>query len=301
MTPGGRGRRKRARHRTATRLWHKLVHAKEADGRRSVNFESGSRRFRALFISDVHLGSRGCQAQQLIDFLRDHDAETIYLVGDIVDGWQLRASWYWPQPHNDVVQKLLRKARKGARIIYLPGNHDEFLRDYFGTHFGGIEVMDRAIHVSPQGRRYLVIHGDHFDLVVTQARWLALLGDKAYDFALFANRLFNAARKRLGFGYWSLSQWAKLKVKNAVSYIGEFEKTLVAEARRHAADGVICGHIHHATMHHDYGIHYVNCGDWVESCTAIAEHDDGRLEIIRWTDRAAVAAPRPVAIPQRAA
>ena len=234
----------------------------------------------------MHLGTRGCQAERLLDFLRCHDAETIYLVGDIVDGWRCARAGTGRRAHNDVVQKLLRKARKGARIVYVPGNHDEFLRDYYGTHFGGIEVVENAIHEGADGRRYLVIHGDHFDLVVTQARWLALLGDKAYDFAIVVNRLFNAVRRRLGFPYWSLSQWAKLKVKNAVSYIGDFEKTLVAEARRHDVDGVICGHIHHAAIHDDFGIRYVNCGDWVESCTAIAEHHDGRFEIVVWTDTA---------------
>jgi UDP-2,3-diacylglucosamine pyrophosphatase LpxH len=245
--------------------------------------EGGLRHFRALFISDVHLGARGCQAELLLDFLRYHDADTIYLVGDIVDGWRLRSSWYWPQAHNDVVQKLLRKARKGARMIYVPGNHDEFLREYYGTHFGGIEVAERYIHLGADGRRYLVIHGDHFDLVVTQARWLAHLGDYAYTAAIAVNRVFNNLRRRFGFGYWSLSQWAKHKVKNAVNYIGEFEKTLVIEARRNAADGVICGHIHHAAIHNKFGITYLNCGDWVESCTAIAEHPDGRFEIVTWT------------------
>jgi UDP-2,3-diacylglucosamine pyrophosphatase LpxH len=239
--------------------------------------------FRALFISDVHLGARGCQADRLLDFLRWHDADMIYLVGDIVDGWALRSGWYWPQTHNDIVQKLLRKARKGARIIYVPGNHDEFMREYYGTHFGGIEVVENTIHVAKDGQRYLVIHGDLFDLVVTQARWLALLGDKAYDFALVVNRVFNEVRRKLGFGYWSLSQWAKLKVKNAVSYIGEYEKTLVSEAQRHSAEGVICGHIHHAAIHDEFGIRYINCGDWVESCTAIAEHPDGQFELITWT------------------
>jgi len=245
--------------------------------------EGGMRHFRALFISDVHLGARGCQADLFLDFLRHHDADIIYLVGDIIDGWRLRSAWYWPQAHNDVVQKLLRKARKGARVIYVPGNHDEFLREYYGTHFGGIEVAERYIHYGADGRRYLVIHGDHFDLVVTQARWLAHLGDYAYTLAIVINRIFNNLRRRFGFGYWSLSQWAKRKVKNAVNYIGEFEKTLVIEARRNAADGVICGHIHHATIHDDFGVTYINCGDWVESCTAIAEHPDGRFEIIMWT------------------
>jgi len=242
-----------------------------------------SRRLRTLFISDVHLGARGCQADKLLDFLRWHEADSIYLVGDIVDGWSLRSGWFWPQSHNDVVQKLLRQARKGVRIVYVPGNHDEFLRDYCGTHFGGIEVKESAIHVGADGRRYLVIHGDHFDLVVTQARWLALLGGKAYDWAIVANRLFNAMRRRLGFPYWSLSQWGKLKVKNAVNYIGDFEKTLAVEAQRQDVQGVICGHIHHAAIHDHLGIRYVNCGDWVENCTAIAERHDGHLEIIRWT------------------
>jgi UDP-2,3-diacylglucosamine pyrophosphatase LpxH len=255
---------------------------------------SGTSHFRSLFISDVHLGTRGCQAERLLDFLRYHDADVIYLVGDIVDGWQLRSSWYWPQAHNDVVQKLLRKGRKGARLIYVPGNHDEFLRGYYGTHFGGIEVVESAIHESPDGRRYLVIHGDCFDLVVTQARWLALLGDKAYEFAILVNRLFNAVRRRLGFPYWSLSQWAKLKVKNAVSYIGEFEKTLVVEAERQHVNGVICGHIHKAAIHDDFGIRYINCGDWVESCTAVAEHYDGRFEIITWTPTTYETEPEPV-------
>lgn len=241
------------------------------------------RTFRTLFLSDLHLGARGCQADKILDFLRLHDADTIYLVGDIVDGWALKSHWFWPQAHNDVVQKLLRKARKGARIVYVPGNHDEFLRDYCGTHFGGIEVAEQAIHEAADGRRYLVVHGDHFDLVVTQARWLALLGDRAYDTAIMLNRHFNTARRALGFPYWSLSQWLKMKVKNAVSYIGDYERALAADARRHGADGIVCGHIHHAAIHDEFGVRYVNCGDWVESCTAVAEHADGRLEIIRWT------------------
>jgi UDP-2,3-diacylglucosamine pyrophosphatase LpxH len=234
----------------------------------------------------VHLGSRGSQAEALLDFLRHYEADLIYLVGDIVDGWQLKSTWYWPQAHNDVVQKFLRQARKGVRIVYVPGNHDEFLRDYYGTHFGGIEVAETVMHEGADGRRYLVIHGDHFDLVVTQARWLALLGSKAYDLAIVINRVFNAVRRRLGFGYWSLSQWAKLKVKNAVNYIGEFEKTLVAEAHRRDAHGVICGHIHHAAIRDQDGVRYLNCGDWVESCTAIVEHFDGRFEIVTWNEEA---------------
>ena len=239
--------------------------------------ELPERRFRTLFISDVHLGARGSQADRLLDFLRTHDADTIYLVGDIVDGWALQSNWYWPQSHNDFVQKLLRKARKGAKVIYVPGNHDEFLRNYYGTHFGGIDVVENTIHTGVDGRRYLVIHGDIFDLVVQNARWLAHLGDKAYDFAIQMNRLVNFFRRMFGVPYWSLSQWAKLKVKNAVNYIGAFEQTLAAEARRHGADGVICGHIHYATIRDEHGIRYMNCGDWVESCTALVEHEDGRF------------------------
>jgi UDP-2,3-diacylglucosamine pyrophosphatase LpxH len=241
------------------------------------------RHFRTLFLSDFHLGSRGCQARLLLDFMRFHDAETIFLVGDIVDGWRLRRGWYWPQEHNDVVQKFLRKARKGSRVVYIPGNHDEFLRDYIGSQFGGIELVDRAIHVTADGRRLLVIHGDQFDVVVRHSRWLAHIGDKAYGTVLVLNTLFNRARRRLGFGYWSLSAYLKLKVKNAVNYIGAFEEALAGEARREGADGVVCGHIHHARIGDFSGFHYVNTGDWVESCSAVAEHHDGRLEIIRWT------------------
>jgi UDP-2,3-diacylglucosamine pyrophosphatase LpxH len=244
---------------------------------------SNPRRFRALFISDVHLGTRGCQAGKLLDFLRVHSAESIYLVGDIVDGWQLKSTWYWPQLQNDIVQKILRHARKGARVVYVPGNHDEFLRQYYGTHLGGIEVVENTIHEGADGRRYLVIHGDIFDLVVKHARWLALLGDHAYDAAIAVNRIFNAGRRLFGFPYWSLSQWLKLKVKNAVNYIGEYERALAAEAHCYNVDGVIYGHIHHAAIHDHFGIRYINCGDWVESCTAVAEHMDGRFEIITWT------------------
>jgi UDP-2,3-diacylglucosamine pyrophosphatase LpxH len=258
-----------------------------------------TRRYRALFISDVHLGTRGCQADKLLDFLRHHEADTIYLVGDIVDGWALRSSWYWPQTHNDVVQKLLRQARKGARVIYIPGNHDEFLRSYYGTHFGGIEVVENAIYVSAAGSRFLVVHGDMFDLVVTQARWLALLGDKAYEFALTANRLFNVLRRVFGVPYWSLSKWAKHKVKNAVNFIGAFEKALATEAKHHNVAGVICGHIHTPAIHDEFGLRYINCGDWVESCTAVAERDDGEFELITWT-RTGESDREPAVVPAQA-
>ena len=251
----------------------------------SLPFEQkrdGSHRVRTLFLSDVHLGTKGCQAEKLLDLLAHFDADTIYLVGDIVDGWQLKSGWYWPQSHNDVVQKLLRKARKGARIVYVPGNHDEFLRDYYGRHLGGIDVVESAIHTAADGRRYLVIHGDLFDLVIRHARWLALLGSHAYDVAIWLNTYFNAVRRALGLTYWSLSRWVKLKVKNAVNFIGEFERTLTSEARRRGADGVICGHIHHPVIRAERDLTYVNCGDWVESCTAVVEHFDGTLQIVEW-------------------
>ena len=247
--------------------------------------KSGVRHLRSLFISDVHLGTRGCQAELLLEFLKCHEAETIYLVGDIIDGWRLRRSWYWPQSHNDVAQKLLRKARKGARIVYVPGNHDEFLRDYIGTHFGGIDVRQQIVHRTADGRKLLVTHGDHFDVVVRHARWLAFLGDWAYTTALGVNTYVNIVRRRLGFSYWSLSAWAKLKVKNAVNFIGAFEEALAREARRTGVDGVICGHIHCAAMHDRFGVAYFNCGDWVESCTALVENEDGSFEVIHWTER----------------
>ena len=261
----------------------------------------GSRWFRAIFISDVHLGTRSCQAERLLDFLRYHDADTIYLVGDIVDGWQLRNGWFWPQSHNDVIQKLLRKARKGSRLIYIPGNHDEFLREFYGTHFGGVEVVEKHVHVGDDGRRYLVIHGDHFDLVVKHARWLALLGDHAYRFTLLLNTVLNGFRRRVGLPYWSVSQWAKLKVKNAVNYISAFERTLAVEACRHQTAGVICGHIHHAAICDVETIRYINCGDWVESCSAVVERQDGAFEIIYWTRDARSVEPETELVEARAA
>ncbi len=254
-------------------------------GASDVSEEPEATRFRTLFLSDVHLGKRGCQADLLIDFLKHHDADTIYLVGDIIDGWSLRGGWHWPQAHNDVVQKLLRKVRKGARTVFLPGNHDEFARAYLGLTFGGVEVMDSAVHEMADGRRFLVIHGDQFDIVVAHARWLALLGDWAYEAALFSNTHFNRLRRWFGFPYWSFSAWAKLKVKDAVKFIGSFEKELAEEARRRGAQGVVCGHIHHAAIRDIDGITYVNTGDFVESCSAVVEHFDGRLEILHWLSK----------------
>ncbi len=241
------------------------------------------RRFRTLFISDIHLGSRAAKAEFLIDFLRTHEAERIYLVGDIVDGWRLKRSWHWPQSHNDVVQKLLRQARKGTEIVYIAGNHDEFLRDFQGTHFGGIVVADRAVHEAADGRRYLVIHGDQFDVVVHNARFIAYLGDKAYDFAIQVNRIVARIRRALGWPYWSFSSWAKVRVKKAVNFISSFQDVVAQEARRTQVHGVICGHIHHAAIETLGDIRYMNTGDWVESCTALVEDFDGCFKIISWT------------------
>ncbi|MGE5768631.1 MAG: UDP-2,3-diacylglucosamine diphosphatase [Bacteroidota bacterium] len=251
-------------------------------------------RFRTVFISDIHLGTRGCKADYLLDFLRHTDCETLYLVGDIFDGWRLKRTWYWPQAHNDVVQKLLRKVRKGMRLIYVPGNHDEVLRGYLGMHFGGVEVTKQAIHETADGKRLLVIHGDEFDGVVKYARWLALLGDWAYVTMLEVNTWFNFLRRKLGFGYWSLSAYLKHRVKNAVQFIGNFEEAVVAEARRQGVDGVVCGHIHTAEMRMIDGVLYVNDGDWVESCTAVVEHMDGRLEILPWAELRALPMLKPV-------
>ena len=244
--------------------------------------DEATHRYRTIFLSDLHLGTRNSQTDLLLDFLKHNDADIIYLVGDIIDGWQLKRGWYWPQSHNDVLQKILRKARKGAKVIYVPGNHDEFAREYTGMFFGGIEVLDRTIHTTADGKKLLVIHGDQFDIVVCNARWLAYLGDWAYDTAIFINTWYNHARRLLGAGYWSFSAWAKMKVKNAVNFIGDFEKTLSAEAKKLSLDGVVCGHIHHATIKTIDDMQYINIGDFVESCTAIAEHEDGRLEIIHW-------------------
>jgi UDP-2,3-diacylglucosamine pyrophosphatase LpxH len=254
----------------------------------TTSFEAKPVRYRALFISDIHLGTRASQAHAFLDFLRHHEAEAIYLVGDIVDFWRVKRGAVWLQSHNDVLQKLLRKVRKGTRVFFIPGNHDEAMRDYCGMTFGGIEIRHDIVHTAADGRRYLVMHGDEFDVVVRYARWLAFLGDRSYEFALWCNHPLNWLRRRFGFGYWSLSQYLKLRVKSAVSFIGEFEHALAEEARRRNVDGVICGHIHHAADRLIDGVRYLNCGDWVESCTALAEDDRGRIRLIRWHGAAAL-------------
>jgi UDP-2,3-diacylglucosamine pyrophosphatase LpxH len=244
---------------------------------------ASARQYRAIWLSDIHLGTRGCKADFLLDFLRWNDSEFLYLVGDIVDGWRLRRSWYWTQSHNDVIQKLLRKARKGTKVTYIPGNHDEWLRDYTEIELGGVKVVDEAIHETADGRRLLIIHGDAYDGVVKYARWLALLGDWAYNLMIWLNTHFNRLRRRLGYPYWSLSAYLKGKVKNAVVYVGNFAEAVADEARRRGVDGVVCGHIHKAEIRDVDGLLYCNDGDWVESLSALVETLEGELKVVYWT------------------
>ena len=244
---------------------------------------ASTRHYRTIWISDIHLGTPGCQALYLLDFLKHNESDTLYLVGDILDGWQLRKNWYWPQSHNDVVQKLLRKARKGTHVVYVPGNHDSMARQFIGLAFGDITVADEVIHVTADGQRLLVTHGDLFDGVMQHARWLAYLGDSLYTLTLLLNRWFNWVRSHFGYPYWSLSQYLKHKVKNAVSFITAFEKVMTEEAKRQQCDGVVCGHIHQAEIRRIDGLLYCNDGDWVESLSALVETANGQLEIIYWT------------------
>ncbi|MEI6804511.1 MAG: UDP-2,3-diacylglucosamine diphosphatase [Burkholderiales bacterium] len=252
-----------------------------------------AQRLRAIFISDIHLGTAGCQADALLDFLKHHPSDYLYLVGDIVDGWQLRRRWFWPQAHNDIVQKLLRRARKGCKVIFIPGNHDEFARGFIGHQFGGIEVQDEAIHTTATGRTLWVTHGDYFDGVIQCAKWLAFLGDNLYEFTLRLNRHLNRLRAHLGLPYWSLSAYLKHKVKKALNYVTDFEVAVAHEARTRGHDGVVCGHIHRAEMRDINGTLYCNDGDWVESRSALVEHFDGQLELLYWSG----APQQPLALP----
>ena len=240
------------------------------------------RRYRTIFISDLHLGTRGCRSDFLVSFLRSVDCKQLYLVGDIVDGWRLRKSWYWDDGHDEVIRLILQMARQGTEVTYIPGNHDELFRDWLGLEVAGVKLMREAEHEAADGRRFLVIHGDEFDGVIRYAKVIAHLGDWAYDWALAMNRWFNMARRRFGYPYWSLSQWLKRQVKEAVKAIDRFEIALATEAKRRGLQGVICGHIHHAEMRMVQGVLYINDGDWVESCTALVEHADGRFELLDW-------------------
>ncbi|WP_448660212.1 UDP-2,3-diacylglucosamine diphosphatase [Sphingomonas sp. CJ99] len=245
------------------------------------------RQFRTIWISDVHLGTRGCNADLLIDFLDHVDSETLYLVGDIIDGWRLKKKFYWPAAHNDIVWRILKRARRGTRIIYVPGNHDEMFRQFTGLNFGGVEIKRQAIHETADGRRLLVLHGDEFDAITLSHRWLAHLGDAAYTFMMALNRWVNAYRRWANMPYWSLSKHAKKKVKNAVEFISNFEEIVAREAASRGVDGVIAGHIHTADARMIDGIEYYNDGDWVEGCTALVEHFDGRMEVLHWADEIA--------------
>jgi UDP-2,3-diacylglucosamine pyrophosphatase LpxH len=240
--------------------------------------------YRAVFISDVHLGTKGSKAEMLNAFLADATCEQLYLVGDIIDGWRLRKSWFWDRHHDAVLRTILRHARHGTKVVYIPGNHDEMMRAWLpmGLEIAGIKLMEETVHVTADGQKLLVIHGDAFDSVVRYAKFLAHLGDHAYTAALVANRWFNWGRRHLGYPYWSLSAWLKRQVKEAVKFIDSFEVALAQEARNRTMDGVICGHIHHAEMRMIGDIRYFNTGDWVESCTALVEHHDGRFELIDW-------------------
>lgn len=245
------------------------------------------RRYRTIWISDIHLGTRGCNDRLLIDFLDHVDSDTLYLVGDIIDGWRLKKKFYWPERHNAIVRRFMKRAKRGTRVIYVPGNHDEMFRQFSGLNFGGVEIKKKAIHSTADGRRLLVLHGDEFDAIMLAHRWLAFAGDAAYNFLLKLNVVVNAVRRRFDLPYWSLSRHAKHKVKNAVEFISRFEQTVAHEAQRLKVDGVVCGHIHTAETRMFGDVTYYNDGDWVEGCTALVEHDDGRMEILHWADEVA--------------
>jgi UDP-2,3-diacylglucosamine pyrophosphatase LpxH len=256
---------------------------------------SGSprRRYRTIWISDIHLGTRGCNARLLIDFLDHVDSDTLYLVGDIIDGWRLKKRFYWPELHNAIVRRFMKRAKRGTRVVYIPGNHDEMFRQFSGMNFGGVEIRKKAIHTTADGRRLLVLHGDEFDAVMLAHRWLAFAGDAAYTMLMRLNVAVNAVRRRFNLPYWSLSKHAKHKVKNAVEFISRFEETVAHEAQRLKVDGVVCGHIHTAEQRQFGDVVYYNDGDWVEGCTALVEHHDGHMEILHWADEIAARTAEP--------
>lgn len=252
---------------------------------------------RSIFLSDIHLGTRGCQAENLVDFLREYEAENLFLLGDIIDFWAMNRSIYWSAAQNTVVQKVLRRARHGEKVMLIPGNHDEALREFVGTSFGDIRVLADFVHETADGRRFLLVHGDEFDQVTRYHRWLAVLGDIGYNILVRINGWISFIRRTLRIpGYWSLAGYAKNRVKSAVSFIFDFEDSVIHAVRERGLDGVICGHIHSATIREVEGLIYVNCGDWVDSCTAIVEHEDGRLELLEWRQQASAKASAPGSI-----
>jgi UDP-2,3-diacylglucosamine pyrophosphatase LpxH len=249
----------------------------------------------------VHLGTRACKAELLSDFLACNSCDTLFLVGDIVDGWRLQSRWFWPQAHNRVLEAILHKIDMGTRVIYVPGNHDEVFRSYCGREIAGVEIMRETVHVTADGRHLLVLHGDQFDAVITYARWLALLGDRAYSLVIELNEWCHGARRLFGLEYWSLAAFLKQKVKNALEYICRFESAVAGEVRARGLDGVVCGHIHHAAVKIIDGVLYLNDGDWVESCTALVEDRNGQLEILYWADQLTQRHSVPVAASDRIA
>lgn len=242
-------------------------------------------RYRSIWISDVHLGFRGCRAEFLLDFLHNTESEYLYLVGDIIDVWEMKKRLFWPQAHNNVIRTVLGKAKRGTKVIYIPGNHDEVLRDFVDMDFGNVSIRRDAVHVTATGKRLLVLHGDEFDSVVQCSRWLAMLGNRVYDWLLYCNRWVNVFRRKLGFPYWSLAAYLKHRVKNAMQFISDFEQAVARETHKRGVDGVICGHIHRAEITTHGSMLYCNDGDWVESCTALVEKHDGRLELLSWSDQ----------------
>jgi len=248
--------------------------------------EKLTHRYRTIWISDVHLGTAGCKAEHLVDFLKQSECETLYLVGDIIDGWKLKSTWFWPQEHTNVIRKILTKAKRGTKVFYITGNHDEFLRKFvdYRLEIGNIQLRNEMIHETADGRRLLVLHGDYFDVITRYHKWIALAGDVAYQATMNANLWFNRARRFAGMRYWSLSAFAKSRVKTAVNVISSFEDAVARECKRRELDGVICGHIHHAEIRNLHGVTYHNCGDWVESCSALAEDFNGKLSVIRWVE-----------------
>lgn len=241
---------------------------------------------RSVWISDIHLGFRGCSADFLLDFLHKVECDYLYLVGDIIDIWEMKKKMYWPQAHNNVIRTLLGKAKHNTKVVYVPGNHDEVLRDFDGAVFGNVEIQNEIIHTTADNKKLLILHGDQFDSVVKISPLLAKVGSRLYEYLLRANRWVNFVRRKLGFSYWSLAAFLKHRVKNAVQYISNFEEAVAHEAARQGVDGVVCGHIHRAEIARHHDIDYFNCGDWVESCTALVEHPDGTMEILNWTELA---------------
>ncbi|MDL0430025.1 UDP-2,3-diacylglucosamine diphosphatase [Marinobacter sp. TBZ242] len=249
--------------------------------------------YRSVFISDSHLGSADCQAEYLLDFLDNVCCETLYLVGDIVDLIAMQRRVHFPETHQAVVRRLMAIAASGTRVIYVPGNHDDFLRHFCGQTLAGIELKQKAIHTTADGRRFVVCHGDQFDQVVRCSPLMLLVGDRAHGVLLRLNRWFNAWRRLRGKPYWSLAAWVKSRIGKARSFIRRFELAALTAAERGHYDGFICGHIHSAGFLRGQEGLYCNDGDWVEHCTALVEQPGGRLAILHWSEQQGIIATEP--------